>query len=106
DVSGKTYVIGYTASANFPTLNALQPANAGANDAFVSTIKPDGSGFVYSTYLGGTADDFGQGIAVDNEGSAYITGATFSTNFPVLNALQATNNGGIDAFVAKVNPAG
>src|SRR5207244_2467228 len=61
----------------------------------------------YSTYLGGSDDDVGNGIAVDGVGSAYITGHTASTNFPTLNPLQASNGGGsADVFVAKLNASG
>ena len=62
---------------------------------------------VYSTYLGGSGDDIGEGIAVDAAGNAYITGYTGSINFPTANPLQADSHGGdSDAFVAKLNPAG
>ncbi len=61
---------------------------------------------VYSTYLGGSGTDFGLGIAVDAAGSAYVTGATSSTNFPTASPLQAANGGGFDAFVSKLNAAG
>ena len=62
---------------------------------------------VYATYLGGSGDDFGFGIAVDAAGQAYVTGTTTSLDFPVAgNPLQATFGGGADAFVAKLNPAG
>ena len=61
---------------------------------------------MYSTYLGGSGDDFGHGIAVDGSGNAYVTGYTNSTNFPTTNPLQASNGGGTDAFVTKINAAG
>ena len=78
----------------------------GAGDAFVTKLAPAGSSLVYSTYLGGSARDFGQGIAVDGSGEAYVIGQTVSTNFPTLNPYQATNQGGYDAFVTKLAPAG
>ena len=71
-----------TNSANFPTASPLYASNAGGYDAFVTKLTPDGSGFVYSTYLGGSGTDSGAGIAVDSSGSAYITGNTNSVNFP------------------------
>ena len=86
-----------------PTLCRLSTA---ASDAFVAKLNPTGSALVYSTYLGGSVDDFGYGIAVDSAGDAYVTGFTESTNFPTANPLQATFGGGNDAFVAKLNPAG
>lgn len=107
DNSGNAYVTGYTSSTNFPVVNSLQAVNAGGNDAFVAKIDPTGSALVYSTYLGGNYGDTGQGIAVDSAGNAYVTGITFSTNFPTVNPLQARYaGGGNDAFVAQFNPAG
>jgi len=106
DASGSAYVAGFTASYDFPTANPEQNFNAGGNDAFVAKLNPSGNGLVYCTYLGGKADDRAYGIAVDASGSAYITGSTASTNFPVVNALQSKLAGGKNAFVAKLNPAG
>ncbi|MBI3300513.1 MAG: SBBP repeat-containing protein, partial [Deltaproteobacteria bacterium] len=60
----------------------------------------------YSTYLGGSGNEAGRSIAVDSSGNAYVTGGTTSTNFPTVSPLQATNGGGADAFVTKLNPAG
>jgi hypothetical protein len=107
DSAGNAYVTGSTQSTNFPTMNPLQPSNAGPVNAFVSKINPTGSAFVYSTYLGGTGSDYGFGIAVDGTGSAYITGRAGS-NFPTTpGAFQTTFGGGIaDAFVSKINSAG
>jgi hypothetical protein len=104
--SGNAYVIGLTFSTDFPTLNPLQPVNGGGGDAFVSQLNPTGSALVYSTYLGGSDFDNGNGIALDSSGNAYVTGETLSTNFPTMNPFQPTNAGGTDAFVAKFNPAG
>jgi Beta-propeller repeat len=72
----------------------------------VTKVNAAGSALVYSTYLGGSGDDFGQGVAVDGSGNAYVTGYTFSTNFPTANPLQASFGGGEDAFVTKINAAG
>ncbi len=106
DSSGNAYVTGSTESTNFPTVGAVQSSSGGASDAFVAKVKADGTALTYSTYLGGSAADAGQAIAVDASGSAYVTGFTFSTNFPVSNALQKSNAGNADAFVAKLNPGG
>ncbi len=110
DSAGNAYVTGYTASTNFPTLNAYQSTNSAGADgtAFVAKLKPAASGaasLLYSTYLGGGSYDFGNGIAVDSAGNAYVTGQTTSTNFPTLKAYQSTLAGGQNAFVAKLNPA-
>ena len=107
DSSGNAYITGSTSSTNFPTVNPIQGSYAGLADVFVTKLNPSGSALVYSTYLGGSGDDYGDGIAVDSSGSAYITGYTSSTNFPTANPIQGTHAGGYyDAFVTKLNPAG
>ena len=107
DSSGNAYVVGYTFSSDFPTLNALQPANAGAPDAFVAEVNPSGGALVFSTYLGGSGDDRGFGLALDASGSIYITGTSHSTDFPTESGVfQTGNRGNGDAFVSKLNPAG
>lgn len=108
---GDAYVVGYTTSTNFPTANAIQPTNHGAGDAFVAKLNATGSTLVYSTYLGGTARDYGRSIAVDGADNAYVTGYTASVNFPTANPLQPTNHGGpswcpCDGFVAKLSASG
>ncbi len=107
DTSGNAYVMGYTGS-DFPTTaGAFQTTfGGGAEDAFVTELNPTGSALVYSTYLGGSSDDFGFGIALDTSGNAYVTGRTESRDFPATTgAFQATNHGGRDAFVAKFETA-
>ena len=107
DSSGNAYVVGTTYSTDFPTKNPLQPANGGEGNAFVAELNPTGSALVYSTYLGGSNVDEGLGIAVDSVGDAYVTGATFSIDFPIKNPLQAAYAGGDgDAFVAEISPMG
>jgi hypothetical protein len=107
DGAGSAYVIGSTQSSNFPTANALQGMLLGNTNVFVSKLNPSGSALVYSTYLGGSGNDFGNGIAVDSAGNAYVTGTTGSYNFPTANALQSTNRGSThNAFVSKLNPSG
>jgi hypothetical protein len=108
DAGGNAYVTGFTGSPNFPTANALQAGFGGGftGDAFVTKINASGTAFIYSTYLGGSGDDTGLGIAVDGAGDAYVTGGTQSTNFPTFNPLQGTNKGNFNAFVTKINPAG
>jgi hypothetical protein len=108
DSAGSAYVTGVTSSTNFPTTSgALQTSNAGGVNAFVSKLNTTGTALLYSTYLGGSGSDQGLGIAVDPTGSAYITGATSSSNFPITaGAPQTTLADGDDGFVAKLNPTG
>ncbi|MCJ7443472.1 MAG: SBBP repeat-containing protein, partial [Methanotrichaceae archaeon] len=89
DSSGNVYIVGTTYSTNFPTQNPIQPSfGGGEGDGFVTKINADGSALVYSTYLGGSSSDHGGGIAVDSSGKAYVTGTTYSTNFPTQNPIQ------------------
>ena len=107
DAQGNGYVIGYTYSIDFPTFNALQPFHSGArSDAFVTKIAADGSALIYSTYLGGSEEDEGRGIAVDAEGSAYLSGWTDSVDFPTTNPFQPFPAGFREAFVAKISADG
>ncbi len=106
DSSGTVYVTGDTASQSFPTTpNPLQQYLAGQMNAFVAEVTGAGTTLNYSTYLGGNAADVGTGIAVDGNGSAYVTGYTSSNNFPTLNPIQvAMGDGPNHAFVTKINP--
>ncbi len=106
DSNGCAYVTGYTTSTDFPTANPYQSILKGISDAFVTKLSPGGDNLVYSTYLGGDSNDYGRGIIVDSEGSAYLTGETTSSNFPVENAFQETYGGSTDAFVTKFTPGG
>ncbi|MCI0724197.1 MAG: SBBP repeat-containing protein [Acidobacteria bacterium] len=106
DGQSNVYVAGSTASTSFPTVNPYQATLGALRDAFVTKFNPAGSTLLYSTYLGGNADDVGYGIAVDASGSAFVTGITQSDNFPTANAMQATYEGGTDVFVTKLNAAG
>lgn len=106
DAAGHAYVTGVTSSKDFLTKNAFQAVPGGSRDAFVVKLNPQGSDFMYATYLGGAYADFGLGIAADASGNAYVTGATYSSNFPTHNALQPSNHGSADAFVAKLDATG
>ena len=111
DAQGRMMLTGFTLSTDFPitALTAVQPANQGNGDAFVSLVdlSQPASGFLlYSTFLGGDDGDVGYGVAADNKGYLYVTGYTMSSNFPVTgNAPQPTWGGGVDMFVARINPA-
>lgn len=119
DNGGNVYVTGGTLSPALGQSGGFQTNFAGGTvvgDVFVAKLDPSGSNLIYLTYLGGTADDTAYAIAVDAAGSAYITGATYSTNFPTANALQPNLRGTppgffiplypAEAFVTKLNPAG
>jgi len=101
------YITGSTNSPNFPNNNAFHANfSGGAMDAFVTKLNQAGTSIVYSTYLGGTNTDTGQAIAVDAQGSAYVTGSTSSANFPLSVTVQSIYGGNSDVFITKVNPAG
>jgi hypothetical protein len=103
DATGDAFVTGYTASTLFPTTpDALQPMLiAGATNAFVTEVDVAGSSLVYSSYFGGSRDDEGQGIAVDNAGNVYLAGLTSSSDFPIANAFQSGKAGPQNAFAAQ-----
>jgi len=94
DVSGNAFVTGWTSSSNFPIQNPYQP-DQGGYDAFVTKLSSSGDSLIYSTYFGGGDDDYGQDIAVDGSGNAYVTGSL---------KLNGFNN--YDAFVIKISSSG
>ena len=110
DDAGHAYVTGRAESADFPTTpGAFDTTLEGAADAFATKLNPDGTGLVFSTLLGGSNFVIEQafGIAVDNEGSAYLGGRTHSADFPTTpGALDETMNGQSDGFVTKLAPTG
>jgi hypothetical protein len=111
DGSGNAYVVGSTASADFPLVNGTQPLSGGGSvDAFVTKFNAKGNKALYSTYFGGGDSDVGESIGVDNQGNAIISGYTYSADFPTHQPLQAgchiANDYEGDAFVAKLNAEG
>lgn len=117
DQAGQIYLTGTTGSASFPaTGGAFQQQPGGGDfDAFVAKLAGDGSRLLYATYLGGNLADFGQAIAVDAQGNAFVGGTTTSPNFPLVAPLNAERGvpdpfGGSDdpeqLFLAKLNPSG
>jgi hypothetical protein len=107
DSAGNAYTTGVTSSKDFPTANALQQKNNGADDVYVTKIDASGSALIYSTYLGGSLHDQGTGIALDASRNAYVVGTTLSTDFPVTpGAFQAARGGFFDGFVAKLGRSG
>ncbi len=104
---GKAYVTGHTYSTDFPTANPYQPGKSGYNDVLVSAFSPSGSALYYSTFLGGSSDDVGNGISVDSEGQVFVTGFTLSYDFPTVRPYQATfASGYADAFVSALSSSG
>ncbi len=98
--NGYAYVTGYTTSSDFPMVNAYNLTYGGGQDCFVTKFAIDGQSLVYSTFLGGSDDDYGSGVTVEN-GYAYVTGYTESSNFPTVNAYDSTHNQVQDCFVTK-----
>jgi hypothetical protein len=117
DADGNTYITGDSDSLNYPVKNPFQAQHASGDDsdAVITKLNTTGTALVYSTYLGGTGEDTGQSIAVDSSGSAYITGYTCSSDFPVTAGAYQTaltvpagcsNFGNLDVFVTKLAPSG
>jgi uncharacterized protein (TIGR03437 family) len=131
--SGDLYLAGTTFSPDFPVRNALQPQSGGGDcssffftnnetacsDAFLMHWHVPAMTLVYSTYLGGSGNDAASALALDTAGNVYLTGSTFSADFPLVHPLQAAPGGGpcvdvaadnepacSDAFIAKINAAG
>ncbi|MFX1532614.1 MAG: SBBP repeat-containing protein, partial [Promethearchaeota archaeon] len=104
--SGDTYIVGYTLSTNFPTENGFNSTSNGFKDVFVTKLNSTGNGLIFSTYLGGSADDEGRGIAIDRSGNSYIIGFTNSSDFPMKNAYNSTYGGNRDVFITKINSTG
>ena len=106
DSAGAPYVTGVTDSLDFPVASAVQSTRGGNptfsdNDAFVTKLSADGAAIIYSTYLGGASLDQGLGIAVDASTNAYVTGMTFSNDFPTT-PFPIRTAGFSDSFVAKL----
>jgi hypothetical protein len=120
DSSGNAYVAGFTTSTDFPvTSSAYQRTNKGGFSATLSKLNPTATALLYSTYLGGTGDTYGEALAVDSSGNAYLGGFTLATDFPVTSgAFQTTNKATVwssmnpsnpsnsNGFVTKFNPTG
>jgi hypothetical protein len=106
DAHQNAYVAGVTSSGDFPLLNAVQPQLEGFTDAFVAKFNSAGT-LLFSTYMGGSGVDVGNGIALDASGGIYVVGYTYSDDFPVTDgAAQVALGGQCDAFLFKLTPAG
>ncbi len=104
DNTGDAYIAGVTVSTDFPTVNPVQSANAGGKDAFICKLSSTGETLLYSSYLGGSSDDFASGVAIDSSGNVYLAGNTASSDFnisatPYDNTLDGTE----DAFLTKLD---
>jgi len=108
DSSGAAYVIGHTRSSDFPvSTGAIQETfGGGSYDVYVAKLSAAGNSLEYATYLGGSNSDYGEGIAVNGSGEAFVTGHALSTDFPTYNALYSQIQGASDAFVAQLNTTG
>ncbi|MFB3779183.1 MAG: SBBP repeat-containing protein [Bryobacteraceae bacterium] len=109
DPDGNAYLTGYVETKNFPvTAGALQPAHGGGDDdAFIAKINSTGTRLLYATYLGGSGDEYGYDISLDDVGNIYVLGSTTSANFPLTPAAyQSTRKGDGDAFLVKLHPRG
>jgi hypothetical protein len=121
DAAGNTYLTGYTTSINFPHAGVVSDSSYnGGDDVFVTKLNAAGTTALYSTYLGGSNDENGLGVALDSSANAYITGLTRSPNFPITpgaadsTCQSSTGPGGLcapfphagDAFVTKLNGTG
>ncbi|HUW13731.1 MAG TPA: SBBP repeat-containing protein [Anaerolineae bacterium] len=108
DSEGSGYVTGTTYSSDFPTTaEAYEREHHGRADAYVTKLNSAGTGLLYSTYLGGSSYDWGEALALDGEGNAYITGSTESDDFPTTEeARMPAYRGGGDSFIVKLDSAG
>ncbi|HJZ67087.1 MAG TPA: SBBP repeat-containing protein [Blastocatellia bacterium] len=97
DVAGNAFVVGTTQAANFPLANPLQASLSGGSDAFVAKLNKDGK-LVYSTYVGGSGDDSGNAIDIDESGNAYFAGTTASTDLPTTAAVFQPASGDVHIY--------
>ncbi|MBI3209930.1 MAG: SBBP repeat-containing protein [Candidatus Solibacter usitatus] len=112
DAGGNVYIVGYSSSPEFPMVAAAQEKFGGGSiaaggDIVVLAVDASGSNLLFSTYIGGTLDDFGRSIALDKDGSIWIAGSTQSQDFPLVNPLQDQYSGGTrDCVLIKLAPMG
>jgi len=103
DKFGNIYLTGFTNSADFPTVNALFPKKNENYDAFIIKINPEGNAILFSSFLGGNEYDVGYGVAVDNNSNLYVTGTTYSNDFPTFNPLYPNIGAFCDVFICKID---
>jgi hypothetical protein len=102
---GSAWVVGYTASTNFPVASPLQPAyGGGATDGYVATVNPKGTALTFSSYWGGRGDDQAWGVATTPSGGVAVGGYTDSTNFTTTPGVVQPLFGGVDdCFVTTIS---
>ena len=104
DGKGGVFAVGYTKSDDFPTHDPVQPNLRGVSDLFLTRLQVSSLAISFSTYLGGSGDDSGWGVAVDERGAPAVAGITDSQDLPASDdAFQPTAQGGLDAFVASLD---
>lgn len=104
NASGEATITGYTRSTDFPTVGAIQSSNNGGADIVITKLSSLGNSLVYSSYYGGTGDDYSNSIDLDNSENIYLTGMTNSTDFPLAgNTINSTLTGLEDVFILKFN---
>ena len=103
DQAGNTYVIGESASTDFPTVNAYDELLSGNSDCIILKLNATGNGLLYSTYIGGSSGDSGSNIFLDEMENIIASGSTSSLDFPVVNSFDMTHNGRTDCFLLKMN---
>jgi len=109
DTNECAYVAGSTSSSNYPTTSGAfdESYNGSGDNVFVSKLNSEGSALVYSTFLGGSSGDESRGISIDINGCVYVTGTTWSSDYPVTpSTFDESRNGYIDVFVSKLNAEG
>jgi len=108
DSENNVYVAGWTESSDFPTTyGCYDDSYNGEEDVFVCKLNANGTNLVYSTYIGGSDDDIGVGGPLDSENNAYVTGYTYSSDFPTTQGCYSnTHNGECDIFIVKLNSEG
>ncbi len=106
DDSDNVYITGMTDSTNLATAGVYDETQNGEDDIFVMKFNPTDNELIYATYIGGCADDNVYCIGIDSAGDVYLTGTTWSSDFPVQDGIDETFNGTEDVFILKLGPNG
>ena len=107
DSAGNTIFAGAAGYSDYPTVNAIKNDLAAPDsDGFVTKLNASGTAILYSTFVGGNAEDQVNGVAVDRYGAVWLTGYTYSSDFPLLNATQSTRPSAPSAFAMKLDASG